>query len=49
MRKFPVYRPGEEEDHDDGCRDPEGAVEIGVAVEGVEEVSAGIEGGPASL
>lgn len=34
----------EEEDEDDGGGDPEGAVEIWVAVEDVEEVCAGVEG-----
>lgn len=28
---------GEEEDHDDGGGDPEGAVEVGIAVQDVEE------------
>lgn len=28
---------GEEEDHDDGCSDPDGTVEVGGAVESVEE------------
>ena len=37
----------EEEDEDDGGGDPEGAVEVGVALEDVEEIGAGPEGGPA--
>ena len=36
---------GEEEDEDDGGSDPDGAVEVRVAVEDVEEVGAGEEGG----
>ena len=32
----------EEEDENDGSRDPEGPVEVGVALEDVEEVGAGV-------
>lgn len=32
----------EEEDEDDGGRDPEGPVEVGVALEDIEEVGAGV-------
>jgi len=38
----------EEEDEDDGGGDPEGAVEIRVPVEDVEEVCAGVEGDAAA-
>jgi len=40
---------GEEEDKDDGGGDPEGAVEVGVGVEGVEEGGARVEGGEAAV
>lgn len=39
----------DEEDEDDGGGDPEGAVEVGVAVEGVEEGGARVEGGEAAV
>ena len=41
---------GEEEDDDDGGGDPEGAVEVGLRVEGVEEGwGEGKEGGAAAV
>lgn len=39
-----IYRPREEEDDHDGGRDPHGAVEVGVALEDVEEVCARVQG-----
>ena len=41
--------PCEEEDEDDGCSDPEGAVEIRVAVQDVQKGAAGEEGGEAAV
>lgn len=41
-------RTAEEQDEDDGRRDPEGPVEVRVAFEDVEEVGAGVEGRPAA-
>lgn len=38
----------EEQDQDHRCRDPEGSVEVRVALEHVEEVGAGEERGPAA-
>ena len=38
-------RPCEEEDHDDGRRNPKGPVEIWVSVENVKEVGPRIDGG----
>jgi len=43
-REVLADRSREEEDYDDGGRDPEGAVEVGVAFEDVEEVLARVEG-----
>lgn len=43
-----AYSARQEEDYDDGRRDPEGSVEIGVSVEHVEEVGAGVQGRSAS-
>lgn len=40
-------RSAEEENQDDGCGDPERPVEIGVALEDIEEVGARVQGGPA--
>lgn len=36
-----------EEDEDDRCRDPERSVQVGVALEDVEEVGPGVQRGPA--
>jgi hypothetical protein len=44
LREVLVDRPRQEEDNDDGCRDPHGPVEIGVAFEYVEEVGARVDG-----
>lgn len=49
MRKLPINRTRKEEYHDDRGRDPERAIEIWVAVEGVEEVCARVQGSPAAL
>lgn len=40
-RQILRYRACEEQDHDDGGRDPEGAVEVRIAVQHVEEVGVG--------
>lgn len=40
---------GQKQDEDDGGGDPEGAVEIGVAVQDVEEGATGYEGGEAAV
>lgn len=39
---------GDEEDEDDGGGDPEGAVEVGITFEGIEEGRARVEGGEAA-
>lgn len=48
LRAFPgevlADGAGDEEDEDDGGGDPEGAVEVRVAFEGVEEGGARVEG-----
>jgi hypothetical protein len=38
----------QEQDHHDGCRDPERPVEVWVALEDIEEVLAGVESGAAA-
>lgn len=38
----------QEQDHNDGCRDPEGSVEVRVALEDIEEVLAGVQRGAAA-
>lgn len=43
-REILIYGSGEEEDDDDGGRDPDGAVEVGIALEHVEEVGARVDG-----
>lgn len=40
---------GEEEDHDDGSSDPEGAVEVWIAIKDVEEWRPWVEGGSTSV
>lgn len=47
--QFPINRAGEEENCDHCRRYPERAVEVGVAVESVEEVGAWIQSSPTSL
>ena len=46
--KILADRAGEEEDDNDGGRDPERPVEVRVALEDVEEVLARVEGGAAA-
>jgi hypothetical protein len=43
LREVLADGTGQEEDHHHRCRDPEGAVEVGVALEDVEEVLAWVE------
>jgi len=40
---------GDEEDEDDGGGDPEGAVEVGVAIKGIKKGRARVEGGEATM
>ena len=44
LREVLADGAGQEEDHHHSRRDPEGAVEVGVALEDVEEVLARVEG-----
>ena len=48
VRQVLVDRAGQEQDHDDGRGDPDGAVEIGVSFEHVEEVLPRVDGGGAA-
>lgn len=47
-REVLADRAGQEKNHNDGRRDPEGPVEVRVAFEDVEEVLARVEGGAAA-
>lgn len=47
-REVLADRAGQEENHDDGGRDPERPIEVGVALEDVEEVLARVESGAAA-
>ena len=44
-RQIAAYRTGQKQDHDDGSRDPERAIEVRISVENVEEIGARVEGG----
>lgn len=48
VRKVLAYRARQEEDDDDGRGDPDGAVQVRVAVQHVEEVGARVQGGGAA-
>jgi len=43
-REVLIDGPREEKDDDNGCSDPHGAVEVGIAFKHVEEVGAGVDG-----
>ena len=47
-RQILIYRAGEEENDDDGRRDPDGAVQIRIALQHVEEVCTRVYGGCAA-
>lgn len=44
LRQILIYRAGEEEDDNDGCGDPHGAIQIRVSLEDIEEIGARING-----